>query len=136
MSSHASQLRYCTMPCTGRSAALVPCSKARAHAAPWRLHAPERPQRSDREPATLRGRHYGRELAAYDVQTRRCDVYGQDAGLSERGMLVYDGLHYDALALAGAPSGRRADPLRAPAVPARGTQAQPDRLKQLHLSIQ
>ncbi len=25
-------------------------------------------------------RHYGREIAAYDIQTCRCDVYGQDAG--------------------------------------------------------
>ena len=54
-----------------------------------------------REPAPAR-RHYERELAAYDVQTRRCDVYGQDSGYPLRGMLIYDGLHYDALALAGA----------------------------------
>ena len=65
-------------------------------------------------PHIPRGRHYGRELAAYDVQTRRCDVYGQDAGLIERGMLVYDGLHYDALALAGACSGRHAAPFERP----------------------
>eukprot|EP00955_Chlamydomonas_euryale_P029980 316285-Chlamydomonas_euryale.AAC.1 len=34
------------------------------------------------------------------------DVYGQDAGYAERVMLLYDGLHYDALAVAafeGAP---------------------------------
>ena len=37
------------------------------------------------------------------MQTRRCDVYGQDSGYPQRGMLIYDGLHYDALALAGAP---------------------------------
>ena len=36
------------------------------------------------------------------MQTRRCDVYGQDARYDERVMLVYDGLHYDALAVAGA----------------------------------
>jgi hypothetical protein len=51
-------------------------------------------------------RYYGREIAAYDIQTKRVDVYGQGTGLSERGMLIYDGLHYDALALApcsGAP---------------------------------
>ena len=35
------------------------------------------------------------------MQTRRCDVYGQDAGYDERVMLIYDGLHYDALAVAG-----------------------------------
>ena len=38
------------------------------------------------------------------MQTRRCDVYGQDARYDERVMLIYDGLHYDALAVAGARS--------------------------------
>ena len=47
------------------------------------------------------GRHYAREIAAYDIQTKRCDVYGHERGYSERGMLLYDGLHYDAMALAG-----------------------------------
>lgn len=35
------------------------------------------------------------------------DIYGQDEGYEERVMLIYDGLHYDALAIAadyGAPS--------------------------------
>ncbi len=31
------------------------------------------------------------------------DVYGQGAGYAERAMLIYDGLHYDALALAAYP---------------------------------
>ncbi|KAF5727960.1 ubiquitin thioesterase OTU1 isoform X1 [Tripterygium wilfordii] len=43
--------------------------------------------------------YYGREIAAYDIQTTRCDVYGQDKGYSERALLIYDGLHYDALAM-------------------------------------
>ncbi|XP_002280308.1 OVARIAN TUMOR DOMAIN-containing deubiquitinating enzyme 2 isoform X2 [Vitis vinifera] len=50
--------------------------------------------------------YYGREIAAYDIQTGRCDVYGQEAGYDERVMLIYDGLHYDALAMSpfdGAP---------------------------------
>ncbi|GIL68472.1 hypothetical protein Vafri_21747 [Volvox africanus] len=50
--------------------------------------------------------HYGREIAAFDVQTKRCDVYGQDKGYEERALLMYDGLHYDAMAVAafeGAP---------------------------------
>ncbi|KNA09092.1 hypothetical protein SOVF_156820 [Spinacia oleracea] len=49
---------------------------------------------------------YGREIAAYDIQTTRCDLYGQDRKFSERVMLLYDGLHYDALAMSpseGAP---------------------------------
>ncbi|PKA59546.1 ubiquitin thioesterase OTU1 [Apostasia shenzhenica] len=43
--------------------------------------------------------YYGREIAAYDIQTTRCDLYGQENGYKERVMLIYDGLHYDALAL-------------------------------------
>ncbi|TXG67782.1 hypothetical protein EZV62_009057 [Acer yangbiense] len=50
--------------------------------------------------------YYGREIAAYDIQTTRCDWYGQEKKYSERVMLIYDGLHYDALAMSpfdGAP---------------------------------
>ncbi|XP_010931787.1 OVARIAN TUMOR DOMAIN-containing deubiquitinating enzyme 2 isoform X1 [Elaeis guineensis] len=50
--------------------------------------------------------YYGREIAAYDIQTTRCDLYGQDRNYRERVMLIYDGLHYDALAMSpfeGAP---------------------------------
>ncbi|KAK3025538.1 hypothetical protein RJ639_041016 [Escallonia herrerae] len=43
--------------------------------------------------------HYGREIAAYDIQTSRCDLYGQESNYQERVMLIYDGLHYDALAM-------------------------------------
>ncbi|KAH9331590.1 hypothetical protein KI387_003698, partial [Taxus chinensis] len=43
--------------------------------------------------------NYVREIAAYDIQTTRCDLYGQGKGYKERVMLIYDGLHYDALAL-------------------------------------
>ncbi|WOL17777.1 ubiquitin thioesterase OTU1 [Canna indica] len=50
---------------------------------------------------------YGREIAAYDIQTTRCDLYGQQTkNYHERVMLIYDGLHYDALAMSpydGAP---------------------------------
>ena len=55
-------------------------------------------------PGSSHLRHYGREIAAYDIQTRRCDVYGQELGYEERVMLLYDGLHYDAMALAGTTS--------------------------------
>ncbi|KAM0936592.1 putative ubiquitinyl hydrolase 1 [Dioscorea sansibarensis] len=50
--------------------------------------------------------YYGREIAAYDIQTMRCDLYGQEKKYTERVMLLYDGLHYDALAISpfdGAP---------------------------------
>ncbi|XP_071703194.1 OVARIAN TUMOR DOMAIN-containing deubiquitinating enzyme 2 [Rutidosis leptorrhynchoides] len=43
--------------------------------------------------------YYGREIAAYDIQTTRCDLYGQEKKYEERVMLIYDGLHYDALAM-------------------------------------
>ncbi|KAJ4833022.1 OTU protein [Turnera subulata] len=46
--------------------------------------------------------YYGREIAAYDIQTTRCDLYGQEKKYSERAMLIYDGLHYDALAMSPA----------------------------------
>lgn len=45
---------------------------------------------------------YGREIAAYDIQTTRCDLYGQEKNYKERVMLIYDGLHYDALAMSPA----------------------------------
>uniref|UniRef100_A0A061QXM6 Ubiquitin thioesterase OTU n=2 Tax=Tetraselmis sp. GSL018 TaxID=582737 RepID=A0A061QXM6_9CHLO len=50
--------------------------------------------------------HFQKEIAAYDIQTKRCDVYGEGSGYSERVMLIYDGIHYDALtmkAFEGAP---------------------------------
>jgi ubiquitin thioesterase OTU1 len=49
--------------------------------------------------------YHKKEIAAYDIQTQRCDVYGTGEGYSERVMLLYDGLHYDAMALTyeGAP---------------------------------
>ncbi|KAI4388188.1 hypothetical protein MLD38_000541 [Melastoma candidum] len=46
--------------------------------------------------------YYGREIAAYDIQTTRCDLYGQEMKYSERVMLIYDGLHYDALVMSPA----------------------------------
>mmetsp|Transcript_3378 Transcript_3378/g.6286 ORF Transcript_3378/g.6286 Transcript_3378/m.6286 type:complete len:361 (+) Transcript_3378:168-1250(+) len=54
---------------------------------------------------SILSKHYGREIAAYDIQTCRCDCYGQGEGYSERGMLIYDGLHYDALAVEAFPGG-------------------------------
>ncbi|KAJ0974695.1 hypothetical protein J5N97_016675 [Dioscorea zingiberensis] len=50
--------------------------------------------------------YYAREIAAYDIQTMRCDLYGQGKKYQERVMLLYDGLHYDAVAMSpfdGAP---------------------------------
>eukprot|EP00210_Caulerpa_lentillifera_P003357 g3203.t1 len=43
--------------------------------------------------------YYRRQIAAYDVRSARAFVYGEDAGFHERVLLVYDGIHYDAIAL-------------------------------------
>lgn len=43
------------------------------------------------------------EIAAFDIQTQRMDVYGTGEGHTERLMVIYDGLHYDSLALAPFP---------------------------------
>ena len=51
-------------------------------------------------PVHIASRYYEREIAAYDIKTLRCDVYGEGSGYRERSMLIYDGLHYDALAIA------------------------------------
>jgi len=49
---------------------------------------------------SILSKHLKKEIAAFDIQTERVDVYGQGEGYTERVMLVYDGLHYDALAVA------------------------------------
>jgi len=43
--------------------------------------------------------HFGVELAAFDLLTMRMDCYGFGTGASERGYLVYDGIHYDPMRL-------------------------------------
>ena len=48
-------------------------------------------------------RHYRCEIAAFDIQTKRCDVYGQEDQYGSRCLLMYDGLHYDALVVAAFP---------------------------------
>lgn len=51
-------------------------------------------------------RQYQRQIAAFDIQTQRMDLYGSDQDYKELVMVIYDGLHYDALAVepyAGAP---------------------------------
>jgi hypothetical protein len=44
-------------------------------------------------------RHYDTQIAAYDIRTQRCDTYGAGDGYASQCFLVYDGLHYDALAV-------------------------------------
>jgi len=43
--------------------------------------------------------HYRAEIAAFDIATKRMWVWGEGIGFSQRVYLVYDGIHYDALAM-------------------------------------
>ena len=40
---------------------------------------------------SILSRHMRREVAAFDILTKRVDVYGEGAGYGERVMLIYDG---------------------------------------------
>lgn len=44
------------------------------------------------------------EIAAFDVVRNRFDVYGTEEGFGRRIMVIYDGIHYDALAFCFDPS--------------------------------
>lgn len=48
---------------------------------------------------SILSKKFGKEIAAFDIQTQRVDVYGQDAGYSERVLLVYDGMLVSCLLL-------------------------------------
>eukprot|EP00741_Cyanophora_paradoxa_P024699 tig00000282_g23843.t1 len=53
---------------------------------------------------SILSRHYRTEIAAFDlISGTRVDLYGEGAGYNQRVMLLYDGIHYDALALAPFP---------------------------------
>ena len=59
--------------------------------------------------------HFAVELAAFDVQTKRVDVFGQGSGYATRVYLLYDGLHYDLIVrqlVEGASQRPEAAPLR------------------------
>ncbi|KAL6052751.1 Ubiquitin thioesterase OTU1 [Balamuthia mandrillaris] len=43
--------------------------------------------------------YYETEIAVFDIQTGRTDIYGQGKHYPERVLLIYDGIHYDPLAL-------------------------------------
>lgn len=44
--------------------------------------------------------HFKCEIAGFDICTMRRDLYGEGMGYKSRCMLIYDGIHYDALVLA------------------------------------
>ncbi len=45
-------------------------------------------------------RHYGREIGAWNIESGKQHVFGEDAGYPKCVMLIYTGTHYDALAIA------------------------------------
>ena len=45
-------------------------------------------------------RHFRRRIYAFDIQTLRVDRYGEEEDYPEAAFVVYDGIHYDALARA------------------------------------
>eukprot|EP00434_Breviolum_minutum_P008814 symbB.v1.2.007773.t1/scaffold481.1/size198263/4 len=53
--------------------------------------------------------HFECEIAAYDICTKRRDLHGEGQGYAKRCMLIYDGIHYDALALAAEKSAAESD---------------------------
>lgn len=46
---------------------------------------------------SILSKKFGKEIAAFDIQTQRVDIYGQGEGFNERVMVVYDGTHDAAL---------------------------------------
>lgn len=55
--------------------------------------------------------HFKMEIGAFDVKTMRMDRYGEGNSFQHIGYLIYDGIHYNylALALSGDPTNRSAD---------------------------
>lgn len=49
---------------------------------------------------SILSRHFRLQLAAFDVKTMRLDRYGEDGHYSTVAYLVYDGIHYNYIALA------------------------------------
>lgn len=47
--------------------------------------------------------HYSTEIASIDVETGRIDRFGSDSNYSSRCILLYSGIHYDAVSLAPMP---------------------------------
>jgi len=47
--------------------------------------------------------HYGAEICSIDVETGRTDRFGSDKNYSNRCVLLYSGIHYDAVTLAPIP---------------------------------
>lgn len=58
---------------------------------------------------SILSKHYNREIAAWNIESRKCHVFGEDSGYRKQAMVIYNGVHYDALAVSNGP---RADPVQ------------------------
>lgn len=47
--------------------------------------------------------HYRREIAAWNLATGALHVFGEEEGYTKQVMVIYNGVHYDALAIAASP---------------------------------
>ena len=47
----------------------------------------------------LLAHYYEIEIASFDIKTKRLDVFGNNCNYKKRAYVIYDGTHYDALAL-------------------------------------
>eukprot|EP00877_Chromochloris_zofingiensis_P003143 jgi/Chrzof1/1282/Cz10g01040.t1 len=47
--------------------------------------------------------HYSREIAAWNIETGQCHVFGEERGFSKQVMVIYNGVHYDVLVIASNP---------------------------------
>eukprot|EP01135_Chromosphaera_perkinsii_P004307 Nk52_evm19s276 gene=Nk52_evmTU19s276 len=53
---------------------------------------------------SILSRYFEKEICALDTQTVRVDRFGEDANYKERVFVIYDGIHYDAIAVASSSS--------------------------------
>ncbi|GAX85176.1 hypothetical protein CEUSTIGMA_g12594.t1 [Chlamydomonas eustigma] len=52
---------------------------------------------------SIMAKHYGREIAAWNIETAKGLVFGEESGYQKQVMLIYNGIHYDALAISPGP---------------------------------
>ncbi|KAG1665633.1 hypothetical protein FOA52_011227 [Chlamydomonas sp. UWO 241] len=52
---------------------------------------------------SILAKHYGREISAMNIESARGHTFGEEAGYPKQVMLIYNGIHYDALAISPGP---------------------------------
>ena len=73
------------------------CMRTFSHSSSHRAHT--RTQCTGAVDIAILAQHYKTEIVVFDTQTLRIDRFGQDGNYRQRVLLIYDGIHYDALAL-------------------------------------